>query len=398
MNFNSTLIKAEEIIEGSWLENYAENFTTILNQIDNTAGKATYSIELGPKKPNPPTAGIIVTLIFYVINESTTYPPSSCELTLSPTEIFDRNIGLIPHTTENSTFIAYTPPPSAKFTWTPLGNILPRGQTITFNASESYLPLGIKSYIWDFGDGNTTTVRNSSITHVYQSTGTVTVILNITDEENFWAVANATLHILDEPQTPPTISVVNLQTGNGNFTFYTNITSVSSSFNVTIKLYNVADLQTYQIHLEYNSTILNCTRAWIPTWDTTWVFYGKATIAPQLIFGLGYIRIADSIERTYSTFSGTGILCIIEFRIIYAPAAGETFCSLNIDNANTFLLDSNWNEISSIKTNGNYIYVHQTVKVEAQPAPITQYIVGGTAAIVIIVVIGAYLMKIRKRK
>ncbi|MEM3578288.1 MAG: PKD domain-containing protein [Candidatus Bathyarchaeia archaeon] len=398
LNFNSTLVEAEEIIEGLWPKNYAENLTTILKQINNVTGTVTYSVELvPPRKPDPPTAGILFTVIFHVIYETLTYPPPSCELMLSPTEIFDRNTGLIPHATENGTFAAYTPPPVAKFTWAPSGSILPRGQTITFNASESYLPLGVKRYIWDFGDGGTTTVGNPIITHVYQSTGTVTVILNVTDEENFWAVANATLYILDEPQAPPIISVVNPQTGNGNFTFYTNITSVGSSFNVTIKLCNVADLQTYQIHLEYNSTILNCTRAWIPVWDTMWVFYGKATTPPQLTFGLSYIRIADFIERNYSSFSGTGLLCIIEFKIIYAPTAGEIYCSLNVDNVNTFLLDSNGNEISSIKTNGNYIYVHQTVNVEAQPPPTTPYIVGEIAAILIIAATGIYLIK-KKRK
>ncbi|MEM3578460.1 MAG: PKD domain-containing protein [Candidatus Bathyarchaeia archaeon] len=361
LNFNSTLIEGIEIAEGSWPKSYAEDSIPILKQINNTRGTAIYAVELvPPRKPEPPTTGILFTVTFHVIYESSTYPPPSCELTLSPTEIFDRNSGFILHTTDNGTFTAYIPPPVAKFTWTPSGNILPRGQIITFNASESYLPLGIKRYIWDFGDGNITAVETVIITHIYQATGTVIVVLNVTDDENFWAVANATLYIIDEPQTPPTVSVVNPLTGDGNFEFFTNITFAGSRFNVTIHAYNVADLQAYQIHLEYNSTFLNSTRAWLPTWNTTWVFYGKATTAPQPTFGHGYLRIADFIKGNYPSFSGTGILYIIEFEIIYAPTAGEISCSLNINNTDTLLLDSNWNEISSvIKKNGDYIYIYK---------------------------------------
>jgi len=203
LNFNSTLIEANEISEGSWPKSYAEDSIEILKQISNATGTATYALELvPPKKPDPPTTGILFTVTFHVINESLQYPPPSCELTLSPTEIFDKNIGSIPHITENGTYIAYRPPPTAKFTWTPSGNILPPGQTITFNASESYHPLGIKLYAWDFGDGNKTTVETPIITHLYKATGTLIVVLNVTDSGNFWNTISATLFIVEPPPKP----------------------------------------------------------------------------------------------------------------------------------------------------------------------------------------------------
>jgi hypothetical protein len=375
LNFNSTLIEATGITEGPWPRNYANNTMEILKQINNSTGTATYAVELiPPRKLDPPTTGILFTVTFHVIYESSTYPPPTCEIKLGPTEILDRNVGSISHITENGTYTAFRPPPIAKFAWTPSGNVLPRGQTITFDASESYHPLGIKLYAWDFGDGNKTTIETPIITHIYKATGTVTVILNVTDRGNFWAVTSVTLYIIDEPQTPSAISVVNPLIENTDFKFYTNTTSVGSHFNITIHVYNVADLQAYQIHLEYNPTFLNATRVWLPAWDTNWVFYNKTTIRPQPKFGSNYVRIGDAIQGNYPTFSGEGILCVIEFEILFAPTTGEISCSLNVNNTDTLLLDSNRNEISSIKTNGHYTYIYEklssTISITISPSTI----------------------------
>ena len=361
INFNSTLIEATDITEGSWPKDYANNTIEILKQINNAKGTATYAVELIlPRKPDPPTADILFTVTFNVTHESPTYPPPTSKIILDPTEILDRNTGPISHITENGTYTAFRSPPIAKFTWTPSGYNLLRGQTITFNASESYHPSAIKQYSWDFGDGNKTTVQDPIITHIYETTGTVTVVLNVTDNENFWNITSATLYII-ETQTVPAIFVINPLTGNNNFTFYTNATSVGSRFNATIRAYNIANLFTYQVRLYYNSTLLNATRAWLPTWNPEWVFYGKNTTRPTPVFEAEYVQISDSIIGTYPTFSGTGILGIIEFEISYAPTKSEVSCSLNINNADTFLLDPTTIEISSAKTNGCYEYIFEKI-------------------------------------
>jgi len=303
-------------------------------------------------------------------------------------------MGLIKPIVENGVYTAFRKPPTAKVTWSPKGKILPKGQIITFDASESYAPLGIKLYTWDFGDGNKTSLPDPIITHIYKETGTVTVVLNVTDKGNFWAITSATLYIIDKPETPPTITVINPLTKDTNFKFYTNTTSIGSRFNITINAYNVADLQTYQICLEYNSTFLNATRVWIPTWEKEWVFYGKKTIGIQPIFGSNYVRISDTIQGNYPTFSGNGILCIIELEIIYAPTTGEISCNLNINNKDTFLLNSNKSEIPAIKNDGYYVYTF-IPPIKSQPF---LYIVGGTAITIIIVALGVYFIWIRKRK
>jgi len=73
-------------------------------------------------------------------------------------------------------------PPVAVFNYSPDYPIA--GETVTFNASDSYDPDGnIVSYVWDFGDDNTTTVNNPIITHVYMKEGNYTVILTVTDND-----------------------------------------------------------------------------------------------------------------------------------------------------------------------------------------------------------------------
>jgi hypothetical protein len=183
-------------------------------------------------------------------------------------------------------------------------------------------------------------------------------------------VEPATVRIWEK--TVPAISVINPLTGNNNFTFHTNTTPVGSRFNATIWVYDVANLFAYQVCLYYNSTLLNATRAWLPTWNPAWVFYGKTTIGLPPTFKADYVQIGDSIMGTYPTFSGKGILCIIEFEIIYTPATGEISCNLNVNNTDTLLLDSNGNEILSIKTNGHYIYVYEklssTISITISPS------------------------------
>jgi hypothetical protein len=204
LNFNSTLIAATGITEGSWPTSYAENTTEIAKEINNTTGTATYALELGSKKAGPPTIGILFTVAFHVIYESLTYPPPSSELVLDPTNISDRMLGPIPHTSENGTYTANRPPPIAEFTWSPSSSVLLRGQTITFNASESHHPLGgkIEFYQWGFGDGAKRNSTDPIISHIYLTNGTMTVILNVTDYGGFWDTKSATLNIVEPPPKP----------------------------------------------------------------------------------------------------------------------------------------------------------------------------------------------------
>ncbi|MGB9135286.1 MAG: PKD domain-containing protein [Candidatus Bathyarchaeia archaeon] len=82
----------------------------------------------------------------------------------------------------SSTKTVLNRPPIAAFTHSP--STPSTGQPVTFDAATSYDPDGsVVSYTWDFGDGNTTTIATSVITHTYTDNGVFTVMLTVTDND-----------------------------------------------------------------------------------------------------------------------------------------------------------------------------------------------------------------------
>jgi len=74
-------------------------------------------------------------------------------------------------------------------------------ETISFNATGSYDPDGvIVSYIWDFGDHNTSQLKNP--VHVYAKSGNYTVILTVIDNNGLTNMDMATVTIRDKPGEP----------------------------------------------------------------------------------------------------------------------------------------------------------------------------------------------------
>lgn len=72
-------------------------------------------------------------------------------------------------------------------------------ETVVFDASGSYDPDGvIVSYYWDFGDGETVNVTNTTITHVYKTPGGYTVTLSVTDNEGNARSASINVNVASE--------------------------------------------------------------------------------------------------------------------------------------------------------------------------------------------------------
>ncbi|RCV64028.1 CASH domain-dontaining protein, partial [Methanophagales archaeon] len=70
-------------------------------------------------------------------------------------------------------------------------------ESVTFDASLSYDPDGtIILYQWDFGDGNITSMAESTITHYYRSTADYTVTLTVTDDSGAISSTSKVITIL----------------------------------------------------------------------------------------------------------------------------------------------------------------------------------------------------------
>jgi 5-hydroxyisourate hydrolase-like protein (transthyretin family) len=160
------------------------------------------------------------------------------------------------------------------------------------------------------------------------------------------------------------IRVVNPETGDTNFLFYTNTTFKDDRFNVTLRIYNVANLDSFQVFLTYDPTLLNATptRAWLPTANTDYIFYGKSTVSPPPSFYYSHSRwgysvgVADTLLFGETPVDGNGLLAIVEFKIISEPAESEVVSANFSYHQDTILYDSNLEEIPSTKTNGYYQY------------------------------------------
>jgi len=172
-----------------------------------------------------------------------------------------------------------------------------------------------------------------------------------------------------EPPPPvhTNVAVVNPQTGDHNFVFYDNTTSVGTRFNATVWVSNVTDLFSYQVYLGIDDSMLNITRVWMPAWDAQWVFYGKTVwSSPRIFFdddadgSVEALLFGDMVlGNDQPRFSGTGLLAVIEFEIIKGPTLGNLFSVLDISKSApyaTFVLDSNSYEIPSNKINGQYAF------------------------------------------
>ena len=167
------------------------------------------------------------------------------------------------------------------------------------------------------------------------------------------------------------IKVLNPETGDNNFVFYSNITAVGTRFNATVWVYDTANLFAHQVYLTVDDTLLNITRAWLPTWDPDYVFYGQTSIRPTPAFYdinsnnvFEAVKVGDTL-LIGTPFTGSGLLAIIEFEIIYTPETGERTTELSIDNADTYLLDSDLIEMSTAKTSGYY----EIIGAPAPPIP-----------------------------
>ncbi|MGD8544932.1 MAG: hypothetical protein PVH12_02050 [Candidatus Bathyarchaeota archaeon] len=168
------------------------------------------------------------------------------------------------------------------------------------------------------------------------------------------------------------ITVLNPETGNSIFAFSTISTTVGDRFNATVWACEVSEEAfLYQIHMKIDDTLLNITRAWHPTWDSDWIFYGRSAMLLGPVFydidGDGSNEAELMGELLFPWIppgvTGTKLLAIIEFEIIYASPSGSVSCSLDIsqDTFDTYLLDFYLLDIPLTLENGYYEFRREIV-------------------------------------
>ena len=103
--------------------------------------------------------------------------------------------------------------------------------------------------------------------------------------------------------------------------------TVGYRFNVTALVSNIEDLFGYQVALYYNASVINVTSAWQPTWNSSYVFYGKTgkpLNGSEYFDSWGHYLIGFSLLEGAESFTGDGLLAVFEFEIVEPPAADLT--------------------------------------------------------------------------
>lgn len=147
--------------------------------------------------------------------------------------------------------------------------------------------------------------------------------------------------------------VVNITTGG----------HVGEKFNATVWTNTYVDANnsavfTWQMTLNFNGSLLNVTRVGYTNGTTSEFFAGKATIPVTPIITSSSASTGESLIGTDSRAPGNGSLCWVEMQILLEPTGNDTITTtLDINNTDTFLLNGDLNEVTSIKYNGHYQYV-----------------------------------------
>lgn len=124
---------------------------------------------------------------------------------------------------------------------------------------------------------------------------------------------------------------------------------------VHVHVYDVTDLYAWQIKLHYNPEVLEFRNIWLPD---DHVFAGMDYVTTPRKVGENYVMYGASLIGAQSTFDGSGILCKIDFK-----AKAMYHSSLQLDDADTFLLDSALNKVSVKRANSDAWVYGDTIEI-----------------------------------
>jgi hypothetical protein len=209
--------------------------------------------------------------------------------------------------------------------WLPTDNVLEMTgltYTFSFNTYEDYLYCEATINQTDQGyTGNGTlfqfNVTGFAGTFEFDTYLTMDPQSNIKNSEgSFIIFTHQTFYFTIDVAITATILVINPLTGESEFNFRSNETTVGHTFNTSIMVENATSIYGFSIELLFNGTLLNVTDVIQPINDPLYVFYNKNSTVnydwendPD-----GSVTLNDT-AMDKAPFNGSGIIAFITFKI-----------------------------------------------------------------------------------
>jgi len=236
--YNATVLNGTTINEGPFLKSGGNTFFAVIEFVENATHGFAWVTCVGDTGTHG--SGVLANITFATKALGTSF------LKLTDTKLLNSQVAYITHNTVDGT-ITVTSPPNASFTHSPPSPTI--DTTVTFDASAS-TPNGgyITNYSWDFGDLNTTSTPNPTITHVYTAEGTYNVTLTITDSEGLtdstWQLIEVTI------PTNHDVAIISV-------TPYTNVAYQGWMININVTAENQGDYtETFNVTAYYNTSLI----------------------------------------------------------------------------------------------------------------------------------------------
>jgi hypothetical protein len=155
-----------------------------------------------------------------------------------------------------------------------------------------------------------------------------------------------------------------------NYNYSTSNATVGTTFNVSILVQNAPDFGGLEVYMTYNDSIINATRWFEPTWNSSYILYGLASSTLPAPPNTGYHHIAPNLGQIQisankagfppvAPWAHSGLGMIIEFNITAVPTvAGDKFTTaMSMDYPDTFLLDPFGAPISPVDIQDGYYQI-----------------------------------------
>lgn len=202
VTYNPAVLRFVTATEGDFLRNMPNGTWTVPPYVDNVAGFALFGWSSQGQYIGPTGSGWLGTMEFKVLSVG------ECVLNISlagtklieyrppPPPPGETTFRTIPSNKINGFFTNVAVPVHVDFSYSPTVPTI--NAPILFNASASYAnpPQQIVKYIWDFGDGNTTSFVSGAnitnvVTHSYGTAANYTVTLTVFDDTPASALVQA---------------------------------------------------------------------------------------------------------------------------------------------------------------------------------------------------------------